>query len=139
MLQFDKLDAVLDRDEKGLPVAYDLQFQPDATVAHTYCLQNGEDANVHLYIDVDSENVPIAISLVHPAARVEYKRIPKSDPVFQHEVSKVYEFACITAKWAETMKHGPFVDVTQLRKGVDIVGDTTRRMRDLEQYALATA
>lgn len=72
MLDFDNAKGVLNLTEKGEPVAYDLQFQDGVAVSETIHANIGND--VHVYVGLDQDGTPVAISLVHPPLAVKYTK-----------------------------------------------------------------
>lgn len=92
MISFDRAKTILDKvGEK--PVAYDVEFQSDATVHKTLLFTHMREKSLHLYIDVDDQNVPIAVTLVHPPAKRTYEKVDKSSDAFKHAMSNLYVFA----------------------------------------------
>jgi hypothetical protein len=138
MLDFDQINTALDLLD-GAPVAYDLQFQHDAQVVETYLLHNTDQQDIHLYIDVDAENIPVAMSLVHPPRKVTYHQVKKTDPVFRHEIAEAYQFAFQTVAWAKSSRDKTSFDFAQLLQGSQMARDATRQLEKLESYSLVPA
>ncbi len=137
MLEFDKLDSVLDTTEAGEPVAYDIQFQSDVKVFKTVHVKTDGDGDVHIYVDLDDENIPIAMSFVHAPTAVIYKKI--GEPQKRKAVSDAYALASQIAMWANSFVSTSF-SVEQLLSAERVVNGAARRMRQLEEsHAMAQA
>ena len=80
-------------DKHGQPVAFDLQFKSGAPVNHTISFVKANEP-LHLYIDVDANDLPVALSFIHaptPQQVAKYKQL--SDEEIRAKVDELYGFA----------------------------------------------
>ena len=112
-------------------VQSDLEFRPTAKVVETLTFVRSD--GVRLYIDVDEDDIPVAMELVHPEdQKVEYTTIDENDrEAVERTVMRAFSFASKMVSWQrefqETLANFA-LNGHMLQTGRSLLNRTTREL-----------
>lgn len=114
MVDFEQLETVLDRDEDGNPVAYGVRFR-DAKPHKTLSFLRSDGESVHMYVYVDKDYLPVAMSLVHPPTKcVAYKEGTLAQLAFRQLVLDLFGFLCQLSTLVRSLSQSTLKEVRMM-------------------------